>query len=83
MRKSLQILIESKAGLAAQTQVVFGGNQLYDNSSVARQFRIAGQVFFDSGRLPCLEAKFQVDMHEFDKHPGAYRIVDWQVEGRL
>jgi hypothetical protein len=63
--------MDREAGLAAPTQLVFRGDQIEGDGPVAVQFRVAGQVLFDPGRLPGLQSQFQVDVHKLDQHTGA------------
>jgi hypothetical protein len=57
-----EIFVEPKARLVAPTQLVLSSDYRKNARLVAGQFRVMGEVVFDSGFLSGLQSQFQIDM---------------------
>ena len=69
--KAPEELTEGEAGLAAPAKLVLGGDQLEHDGPVVGQFRVAGQILLDPGRLAGPQPVLEVDVDQLGEQTGA------------
>jgi hypothetical protein len=65
--KSLQVFIEGEVFFPAPAECPLGGNEFERDGWIVGKFRVAGEVLFDPGYVPGLQAQFQIDVYKLDQ----------------